>query len=133
MVTTNDRAKYFGCFLITAGIYPNVSQGIAWNGNNIGGAVKRGVGIGMHIGFGNLGGILAGFIYRAEDAPQYYVGHATLVGTISMSLCLCVFMTCWLRVENARRDTKHPEEYTPEEIAADRELGDQACFYRYTV
>ena len=44
-------AKYFGCFLIACGIYPNVPQGVAWNGNNIGGSVKRGVGIAMHVGF----------------------------------------------------------------------------------
>lgn len=44
-------AKYFGCFLIASGIYPNVPQGVAWNGNNIGGSVKRGVGIAMHVGW----------------------------------------------------------------------------------
>jgi hypothetical protein len=54
MLTHNDRAKYFGCFLITTGIYPNVPQGVAWNGNNIGGSLKRAVGIAMHVGFGNL-------------------------------------------------------------------------------
>lgn len=44
-------AKYFGAFLICSGIYPNVPQGVAWNGNNIGGSLKRGVGIAMHVGF----------------------------------------------------------------------------------
>lgn len=37
--------------MITCGIYPNVPQGVAWNGNNIGGSLKRGVGIAMHVGF----------------------------------------------------------------------------------
>lgn len=49
-------AKYFGCFLIASGIYPNVPQGVAWNGNNIGGSVKRGVGIAMHVGFVSTSG-----------------------------------------------------------------------------
>lgn len=49
--THNLAAKYFACFLITSGIYPNVPQGVAWNGNNIGGSLKRGVGIAMHVGF----------------------------------------------------------------------------------
>lgn len=31
-------------------IYPNVPMGVAWNGNNIGGATKRAVGIAMHVG-----------------------------------------------------------------------------------
>lgn len=47
----NNAAKYIACFLVTSGIYPNVPQGVAWNGNNIGGSVKRGVGIAMHVGF----------------------------------------------------------------------------------
>lgn len=41
-----------GCFFYAMGIYLNGPQGVAWNGNNIGGTVKRGVGIAMHVGFG---------------------------------------------------------------------------------
>jgi hypothetical protein len=70
------------------GIYPNVPMGVAWNGNNIGGSTKRAVGIAMHVGFGNLGGILAAFSYRATDAPRYFAGHGLLIGTTSMSCCL---------------------------------------------
>lgn len=47
----NTGAKYFACMLVTTSIYPNVPQGVAWNGNNIGGSLKRGVGIAMHVGF----------------------------------------------------------------------------------
>lgn len=35
-------------------IYPNVPMGVAWNGNNIGGATKRAVGIAMHVGTSNF-------------------------------------------------------------------------------
>jgi hypothetical protein len=55
-----------------------------WNSNNIGGSLKRGVGIGMQVGMGNLGGIIAAFVYQAKDEPRsvllfYDVKH-TLVG-----------------------------------------------------
>jgi len=52
-----------------------------------------------------------------------------------MSLCLCVFMTIYLRRENARRDREYkpPSEYTAEEKALEREKGDNATFFRYTV
>lgn len=50
IATHNNTVKYVGCFLAAAGVFPNVPQGVAWNGNNIGGSVKRGVGIAMHIG-----------------------------------------------------------------------------------
>ncbi|TQN70360.1 putative transporter, partial [Colletotrichum shisoi] len=118
----SNGVKYAGCFFAASGIYPNVPQGVAWNGNNIGGSVKRGVGIAMHVGFGNLGGAIAGFLYQAKDKPRYYPGHGTLLSTLTMSMCLSTFMTIYLRRENARRDReyKDPALYTAEEKAAER-------------
>ncbi|KAK6215337.1 major facilitator superfamily transporter [Colletotrichum tabaci] len=131
----SNGVKYAGCFFAASGIYPNVPQGVAWNGNNIGGSVKRGVGIAMHVGFGNLGGAIAGFLYQAKDRPRYYPGHGTLLSTLTMSMCLSAFMTIYLRRENARRDReyKDPALYTAEEKAAERHKGDNATFFRYTV
>jgi hypothetical protein len=134
--TDNNAVKYFACFLVVSGIYPNVPQGVAWNGNNIGGSVKRGVGIAMHVGWGNLGGAVAGFVYRNSDKVNGYMsGHVTLVGTTTMSCILSIFMTLYLRRENKRRDLEYkaPSEYTLEEMALEREKGDNASFFRYTV
>jgi hypothetical protein len=52
-----------------------------------------------------------------------------------MALCLSVYMTLYLRRENARRDREHkpPSEYTEEERVMEREKGDDATFFRYTV
>ncbi|KAL3451757.1 major facilitator superfamily domain-containing protein [Aspergillus insuetus] len=131
----NNGVKYAGTFFAASGIYPNVPQGVAWNGNNIGGSLKRGVGIAMHVGFGNLGGVLSSYIYRRTDGPKYATGHGTLIGTLTMSTVLCTFMTIYLRRENARRDRefKAPGEYTEPERLAEREKGDNATFFRYTV
>lgn len=132
----SNAVKYAGVFFAASGIYPNVPQGVAWNGNNIGGSTKRGIGIAMHVGFGNLGGVVASFIYRSTDAPHYYSGHGTLIGLITMSTILSTIMTTYLRRENVRRDSKYPkkpEEYIEEETTAEREKGDNASFFRYTV
>jgi hypothetical protein len=113
-------------------IYPNVPMGVAWNGNNIGGATKRAVGIAMHVGFGNLGGVIAGFSFRAKDAPRYLSGHGLLIGTVTMSLVLSIFMTIYLRTENAKRDRAMMaqgltlESYTDEMRYTEREKGDSA-------
>ena len=135
MATQNPGVKYAGCFLLASGIYPNVPQGVAWNGNNIGGSLKRGVGIAMHVGFGNLGGTISAYLYLAKDGPRYYSGHATLLACQFMAMCLSIFMTIYLRRENARRDREYkpPSEYTEEEKVAEREKGDYATFYRYTI
>lgn len=74
----NPKVQYVGTFFAASGIYPLVPMGVAWNGNNIGGSLKRGVGIAMHVGFGNLGGAISAFIYLSKDSPRYvssqYIG-----------------------------------------------------------
>lgn len=135
LATHNTHVKYAGCFLLASGIYPNVPQGVAWNGNNIGGSLKRGVGIAMHVGFGNLGGTISAYLYLAKDGPAYHPGHSTLLACQAMAMVLSIFMTLYLRRENARRDREYkpPSEYTEEERIAEREKGDNATFFRYTV
>lgn len=63
--------QYTGTFLAASGIYPLVPMGVAWNGNNIGGSLKRGVGIAMHVGFGNLGGAISAFCFLPRYSPRY--------------------------------------------------------------
>ncbi|CUS13534.1 unnamed protein product [Tuber aestivum] len=137
--THKPGVQYLGTFLAAGGIYPNVPMGVAWNGNNIGGSTKRGVGIAMHVGFGNLGGIIAAFAYRSTDAPRFFSGHGLLIATTSMSLALCCFMTVYLRKENARRDALMIsqgltlESYSDGMKDKEREKGDNATFFRYTI
>ncbi|KAH6909283.1 high-affinity nicotinic acid transporter [Coprinopsis sp. MPI-PUGE-AT-0042] len=136
--TDNPGVQYAGTFFAVSGIYPNVPMGVAWNGNNIGGATKRAVGIAMHVGFGNLGGVIAGFAYRSTDAPRYFSGHGLLIATITMSTILCFFMHFYLVRENARRDRLMEskgltlETYTEDQRVAEREKGDNATFFRFT-
>jgi hypothetical protein len=153
--------QYTGTFFAASGIYPLVPMGVAWNGNNIGGSLKRGVGIAMHVGFGNLGGAIAAFCFLQKYSPRYVCsfstmrrkigwpssslldrfipGHVTLASTVSMSAILTIFMSWYLRRENARREqwaaehNMQPENYTEEQKLAEREKGDNASFYRYTV
>jgi len=135
MTTEAPGARYTGCFLMACGIYPNVPQGVAWNGNNIGGSLKRGVGIAMHVGFGNLGGAIGSYLFLPKDAPRYIPGFSTLLACQAMALILSLFMHIYLKRENARRDREYkpPSEYTEEERFAEREKGDNASFFRYTI
>ena len=151
-----STSPYLLCFDLLTGylqlrIYPNVPMGVAWNGNNIGGSTKRAVGIAMHVGtypqslvipsyrsdiappgFGNLGGVIAGFVYRATDAPRYFQGHGVLLATTTMSLFLCLFMHFHLRKANAQKDEEMRakgltlDTHTEEMKDAERERGDYA-------
>ena len=59
IATHNNSVKYGAVFLVAGGFFPNVPLGAAWQGNNVGGSLKRGVAIAMHVGFGNLGGVVS--------------------------------------------------------------------------
>jgi MFS family permease len=135
VASKNDSVRYGATFLAASGVYPNIPQAVAWTGNNIGGSTKRGVGLAMQIGAGNLAGIIASFLYPVKDAPRYIPGNATHIGALAMSTILSIIMTIYLRCENARRDReyKRPEDYTPEQHEAERTKGDSATFFRFTV
>ncbi|KAK0118349.1 hypothetical protein ONS95_012638 [Cadophora gregata] len=72
MLVTNGKphVQYAGTFLAASGIYTMVPLITAWTSNNIGGTLKRGVGIAMQVGFGNLGGAISGFVYLSKDKPR---------------------------------------------------------------
>lgn len=138
-LSSHPATQYAGTFLATCGIYPLVPMGVAWNGNNIGGSLKRGVGIAMHVGFGNLGGIISAFCFLPQYEPRFVPGHVTLAGTTAMSALLTAGLTWWLRKENARREKwardtgMRIESYTEAQKQMERKKGDDATFFRYTV
>ena len=53
----NHHIKYAGTFFFASGVYPNVPQCMAWNGNNTGGSTKRSIALAMQAMTGNLGGV----------------------------------------------------------------------------
>ncbi|KAK6579872.1 hypothetical protein PZA11_007580 [Diplocarpon coronariae] len=136
MLITSDmpHVQYAGTFLAASGIYTLVPLITAWNSNNIGGSMKRGVGIAMQVGFGNLGGVISGFVYLSRDGPRFIKGHSILIAFTSMSFVLTYVMTMYYRRENARREKIFAEiSHTDEQRFDEREKGDDATFYRYTV
>ncbi|CZT49129.1 related to allantoate permease [Rhynchosporium secalis] len=134
-----SHVQYAGTFFAASGIYTMVPMITAWTSNNIGGSLKRGVGIAMQVGFGNLGGAISGFVYLSKDKPRFITGHSVLITLISMSFVLTSFMTIYYRRENARRDAICADrdithgEYTEEMKWQDRERGDNAVWFRYVV
>ncbi|KAK5093878.1 hypothetical protein LTR70_004403 [Exophiala xenobiotica] len=131
----NFTVKYAATFLVTAGLFPNVPLGTAWVANNIGGSLKRGVAIAMNVAFGNLGGVLASFIFLTKDSPQFMQGLAILIGLNVMAMILASVMTMYYRRENKRRDAEHknPELYSDDEKHLETTKGDHATFFRYTI
>lgn len=68
------------------------------------GVYKRGVSLGVIIGWGNLNGIVASNIYRDQDAPTFRPGHGTVLAYLFLFLfCGSVAQYLLLRRENRKR------------------------------
>lgn len=67
-------ARYFGTFLVTAGVQANIPCAMAYQANNIRGQWTRAFGSATLVGFGGLGGISGSLIFRTQDAPKYLNG-----------------------------------------------------------
>lgn len=104
------------------GIYPCVANTVSWAANNSEGVYKRGVTLGFVIGWGNLNGIVSALrgpphnvradslgqvssnIYRAEDKPNYRVGHGVVLGYMVLFLLIGSLVTHFALVaENKKR------------------------------
>ncbi|PYH76906.1 MFS transporter [Aspergillus uvarum CBS 121591] len=96
--------QYAGVFLGAMGIYPCIANTISWVSNNVEGVYKRGITLGLMIGWGNLNGIVSSNIYRSEDAPRFYPGHGVVLGYLVVFLFGgSVTQYIMLRKENRRR------------------------------
>ncbi|KAG9226994.1 hypothetical protein CCMSSC00406_0008966 [Pleurotus cornucopiae] len=128
--------KYFGTFLVVGGSYAAFPGVVAWNGNNLAGQYKRGVGMALQIGVGNLGGAVASNIYRTQDSPRYLVGHGVELLFVGIGLICVPLIVGLYTVINRRRDAVEKEvlekgetkKFSPQEL---RELGDRGPEFRY--
>ena len=124
---SSSGVRYAGTFLGALGIYPCIPNTISWTSNNIEGVYKRGVVLGLVIGWGNLNGVVSSNIYRSQDKPTYRPGHATVMGYMLLFLLGgSIVQHLLLRAENAKRRAGKRDVWiegkTEAEIAA---LGDK--------
>ena len=101
----STRVKLAATFLAAMGIYPCIPNTITWVANNTEGMYKRGVTLGIAMGWANLQGVVVSNVYSGADAPDFTKGHAVILGYLT--LCLfggSMLHYLLLRRENARRE-----------------------------
>lgn len=133
--TGNPHIQYAGTFLGAVGIYPCIANTITWTANNTEGVYKRGIVLGIVIGWGNLNGIVSSNIYRAPDKPRYIPGHATVLAYLGALLFGgSVVQHIGLRIENKkRRDGKRDHLVEGKNDEQIEELGDMRPDFQYTL
>lgn len=133
MASHNPAVQYLGCFLGALGIYPVIPITITWMANNIEGVYKRGIVLGMVIGWGNLNGVVSSNVFF--DAPRYFQGHGTIIAYQFVGIFLgSLIMYIGLKRENKKKlagERDHLiEGKTEDEI---HEMGDKRPDFLYTL
>ena len=125
--STRRSVKLAATFLAAMGIYPCIPNTITWVANNTQGVYKRGVTLGIAMGWANLQGVVISNVYRGQDAPRFIPGHAVV--TAYLTICLfggaVLHYTLLRRENNLRRKGKRGhivDGKSEKEIA---EMGDQ--------
>jgi len=129
----NAHVKYAGTFLGAVGIYPCIANTVTWVANNVEGSYKRGVVLGMVIGWGNLNGVISSNIFF--KAPDFTVGHATVMGFMILFLLGgSILLDLLLMRENAARKAGKRDHWVEglnaKEVDA---LGDRRPDFLYTL
>ncbi|KAI5359926.1 putative major facilitator superfamily, MFS transporter superfamily [Septoria linicola] len=103
LATDNPRVQYCGTFLGAMGIYPTIPNNLTWAANNTEGMYRRGILLGVVVGWGNLNGIVSSNIYMTTEKPRYTTGHAVVLAY----LIVCEFGgSALIRTMLARENSK---------------------------
>ncbi|KAI1116947.1 MFS general substrate transporter [Nemania sp. NC0429] len=102
-VHTNTTVEYAVLHLFTIGTYGVLPIVVCWFQMNLGGHHRRAIGTAWQIGFGNLGGIVATYIFLDTDAPNFTKGYAVCLAFILLSALASTLYLISIYVENRRR------------------------------
>ncbi|KIW05255.1 uncharacterized protein PV09_03788 [Verruconis gallopava] len=129
VVHNNKHVEYGALFLITSGTYSAMPIIVCWFNMNLGGHHRRAVGTAWQVGFGNIGGIIAVWVFLAKDAPKYVTGFSVCLSFCCLSILSCVayFFACFIQNRNKDKSV-HDSSLTEYEKT---ELGDLSPDYRY--
>ncbi|KAK6460385.1 high-affinity nicotinic acid transporter [Scheffersomyces coipomensis] len=106
------RIRYAGCFLTASGLYTAMPLIVCWAALNNGSHLRKSVGTAWQIGFGNIGGIIATFIFLAADAPVYKPGLVTCIAAVIFSILASIaYFFAVLRLNKAKKTEAYIQKF----------------------
>jgi MFS family permease len=88
----NVGVRYFGVFIATSACNANVPAVLTWQANNIRGQWKRAFCSATLVGFGGIGGIIGGTVFRSQDKPDYHPGILTCMLASALIIVITLAM-----------------------------------------
>lgn len=96
--------QYFGVFLTTAGANSNIPAAMSYQANNIRGQWKRAFCSATLVGFGGIGGIAGGLVFRTQDAPNYRPGIYACIACCLLSIIIVGLLSLAFASANRKAD-----------------------------
>lgn len=128
-VSNNRDLQYAALFLFCSGAFTAMPIVVYWFNMNLGGHRRRAVGSAWQVGFGNLGGIIAVYIFQ-EDGPRFVRGLSVSLAFAVLAVLACILygLACW-KANRDRRNAIVPVRELSEEER--KSMGDLSPDYRY--
>ncbi|KAE8378532.1 major facilitator superfamily domain-containing protein [Aspergillus bertholletiae] len=102
-------ARYAFLVIATTGAFGGLPSLNAWVGDNIQTTTARSITTALNISFSGPGQIIGVWIYRAQDAPAYRLGHGINAGMSFLAAVLAFCLTVHYQRRNMRlKDTNQP-------------------------
>ncbi|ETN45044.1 uncharacterized protein HMPREF1541_09920 [Cyphellophora europaea CBS 101466] len=128
----NVGPSYFAVFLVCIGLFPVNPAITSWTANNIAPASKRAIGLAFYVSVGNIGGVLAGFMFLQHEAPAYPTGYGISIGVLGLGVIVALLLEfAYIRINKQRAQMSAEEvkaRYTEEELAS---MGDNSPLFKY--
>lgn len=104
-LTNSPNPRYAGCFLTAMGLYSCMPIFICWMSLNFSGHSRKSVGTAFVIGFGNIGGIIASFIFPNNEKPGYRKGLGICIAFTCFAFLLLIVYCAYLKFRNSRKQS----------------------------
>jgi len=104
--TISVEIRYGITVMTTASVATHIPPVLSWMSNNFEGHTRRAIAVGVIQSIANLGGVVAGQVYREGDKPLYVKGHLVCAVMCGLGALLCVIMKWGLIRENNFRRRK---------------------------
>ncbi|KAI8870414.1 MFS general substrate transporter [Ramicandelaber brevisporus] len=92
LACTQGTGRYAIIMIMMLSIGSGVPVLVTWMANNSKGATNVAAATAMTIGFGNVGGILAGQMYKSVEAPRYIKSHVVIASLLFVGGCVALLV-----------------------------------------
>ncbi|VEU20921.1 DEKNAAC101876 [Brettanomyces naardenensis] len=129
---SHTHLKYGGCFLVATGLYSAMPILVCWMSLTFAGHIRKSVGTGYVIGYGNIGGIVSSFIFPNSEAPSYRKGLAICLGFSALSIIfILAFLANLMIYTRAKKTASYREKWDKLSNREKIMKGDYNPDYRY--